>query len=212
MNCEMNNKTHKVTQIAFATIGVILVIPLIIIVYYFFIKFALNGLSKLSSIPKFDIYIPVIAVIISVTLTKYFERMKSIQEQHRQKKITVYESLIDSLGNALTKSDNDSKLSKEKLDTISRNLVLWGSHDLIHKYMEFTESHYAYFKEHESDDDQDWLDSMFSMLDDILLLIRKDIGFKDDNLKKGDLIKLMLLPTFKLIAKKKESDIENKYD
>jgi len=125
----MTTKSKTILSISFLIIGLAFVC--------LFYLGVLKGIEYLAKIPNISIFIPVVVAIISVFLTKYFEKLKTIEDQQRNKKIVVYERFINYLYYTANSSNLGSVLVNPKITygDISKDLVLWGSDKLIKKYL-----------------------------------------------------------------------------
>ena len=113
---------------------------------------------------------------------------RDIAEAHRPQKIEVYGRFMETVFEVLKRSKDETADSsqeafeKEYLDffvTFTRDLIVWGSPGVIKAYENFRRG--------VSSDP-----AVLLLVDDILREIRKDLGNSNWNIKRGDLIKMVL--------------------
>ncbi len=131
-------------------------------------------------------------VLAAVAAALYVQRRtkeREIFEAHRPQKIEVYKQFMETIVTVLRKSKDESvdtsseafaKEFEEFFITFTRDLIVWGSPNVIKAYENFR------------------LGSSTSgtnavlLVDDILREIRSDLGNSNRGVKRGDLIKLFL--------------------
>lgn len=139
--------------------------------------------------------------------TKIYELRQQIQQEQRAKKVEVYEEFMafwfrlltggedgeeadrpdDEEKNEDSKESNEDEVSPETQAEIERylrefthRLVAWGTESVIREYVAFKETI-------KYDTDTDLLH-----FEKVLLEIRRDIGYKNKKLNRGDLLKVFL--------------------
>ncbi len=118
-------------------------------------------------------------------------KLREISEAHRLQKVNLYKGFMDLIVDILmeTKKEEFDKTHKEELSAnlekkfidFTRDLILWGSPEVIKTFKKFRESSGLAPSP-----------KIIVFVDDILLAMRKDLGHSNFGLKKGDLIKLFL--------------------
>lgn len=132
--------------------------------------------------------------------TKIYEQHQQIQQEQRAKKVEVYEEFMAFWFRLLTSGESkeetdqsddeegeEDETSPETQAEIERylrdfthKLVAWGSEPLIREYVAFKET-----IKHDTD-------TALLHFEKVLLEIRRDIGYKNKKLNRGDLLKVFL--------------------
>ncbi|WP_339322142.1 hypothetical protein [Paenibacillus sp. FSL W8-0194] len=171
-----------------------LVIGLAIIVGFLYgFWYLLSSLWRaFSGLPKE--YVPAIVTavttfivaVMTITLGKYLERRMIIDKEMREKKIPVYNELIDFMFDLM---DNPhSKTPVEMNDFIkdfTKKILVWGSDEVIIQWSNYR--NISKRKEEANDPN-----IILKELEKLLLTIRKDVGHKNKNLKEGILLSMFL--------------------
>lgn len=132
----------------------------------------------------------VIISVISVVLGKYYERKLAIEKELREKKIPAYQNLVKFFFEALYEQEKfNKKIATKKLTNefskITQELMIWGSDDVIKAWSEFRQS--------TSNSEQVEVNyKTVILLEDLFKEIRKDIGYKGWNMKKGEILGLFI--------------------
>lgn len=138
----------------------------------------------------------VLVSVISVIAGKQLEKKREIENQHRTQKIEIYEYFMEKwfelllkhkksqVNQKMAKAFNDE--SKKFFEKFSRELILWGNHNVIKQY--------GILKNSGTDYDPQDPDKtpILLVFEKVLFAIRKDIGHSNKNLKPGDLITLFV--------------------
>ena len=151
------------------------------------------------------ITIPAVASVSVVMLGRYFEKQKEIELRIREKKITIYEKFVMDTLNFLLKSQQYSKSKQEKLqndlvktfEEFHKNILFWGSDSIIKSYNNYR------FKLGSTD-------AKMEDFEDLIFAFRKDVGHKNKNLCKYDVLKMLLkVDEFDEKGKPKQSTLIN---
>lgn len=151
------------------------------------------------------ITIPAVASVSVVMLGRYFEKQKEIELRIREKKITIYEKFVMDTLNFLLKSQQYSKSKQEKLqndlvktfEEFHKNILFWGSDSIIKSYNNYR------FKLGSAD-------AKMEDFEDLIFAFRKDVGHKNKNLCKYDVLKMLLkVEEFDEKGKPKQSTLIN---
>lgn len=131
--------------------------------------------------------VTVIVSIVSLIISKYYERRDKIQQEIRQKKIPVYEELIAFLTTMLfaEKMDETKPTEVEIIKffaNFTNKIIVWGSDEVLKAYqtMRF-----------HSLQGKNPLDVLF-LYEKLLLEIRKDLGHKNKDLERGSMLSLFI--------------------
>lgn len=167
----------------------IVVIGVLLILFFRYLWITLTSLQKEVTAAIVVASATVLVSVFSLIYSKYWERTREIELEHRTKKIPVYEEFLgfifrmlfaDKLGKPLTEKETVSFLTK-----FTQKLLFWGSDAVIEGYSKFRRAALTV--------DPDNLDpgSLFT-IEDLLFAIRRDTGHKNKNLKRGDILALFI--------------------
>lgn len=116
--------------------------------------------------------------------------MKEIQQEHRRKKIPIYEEFIQFWFKVLFSQQAGSQQVSEKeitkfLSDFTQKLILWGSDEVLRDFSNFR------VRFANINPDKPPIDIMFEF-EKLLYDIREDTGHKNRNLKRGDILALFI--------------------
>jgi hypothetical protein len=129
----------------------------------------------------------VIVATFTVVAGKYFERKKDIEAHFREKKIKIYDEFLCEFFKVFY-SDNNNGSDDENIELVEflqewqRKIILWGGQDVLLKYIDWMK----HLKSGHSS-----IQAMF-MMEEFFLVIRKDLGHKNNKLVKGTFLRLLL--------------------
>lgn len=177
---------------------------LIGLIFFLFIAWGLYELSKyfldIFSQLSNDVAASIIAAastvlisVISIIISKLYERRQEIRKEHRDKKVPVYEELISFLLKVfLAEKAGRKKLSEKEiaifLMDFTEKIIVWGSDEVIKSYQKFRDETIKIPKNKE---EVPHINSMF-YLEDLMLEIRKDLGHRNKDFEKGDVLSLFI--------------------
>lgn len=180
---------RKIVPLAQSLFALILLALIVWGVYFLGITF-ITGLSRLQS----DIAVGIIAAsatvivsVISVVSAKQLENRANIRQELRTKKIPIYEEIISTLFKILFAE----KLGKKKLSevetmaffvTSSEKLTIWGSDEVVLAFRACRTASLTGTRPEE----------FLFMYEKLLLAIRKDLGHKNRNFKRGTVLGLFI--------------------
>lgn len=135
----------------------------------------------------------VLISVISVITTKYFDKKREIRKEHREKKIPVYEELISFMLKVILSKNIGKKPPNEHEITIflmkfTEKIIIWGSDDVLKSYQFFREE---LIKTQQSSDKTSLTNVIFNF-ENLILEIRKDLGHKNKDIDKGDILSLFV--------------------
>ena len=127
--------------------------------------------------------------VIIVVYSRSQEKIREIAQEHRTQKIPIYRNLLEYyFGILADKRTGAKKPSKTKNanfhSEFNKELILWGSDDVINKYT-------ALVKKTQSPENHSSTDLVFHF-EQLLLLMRGDLGHKNQDIQKGDLVRLFI--------------------
>lgn len=153
----------------------------------------LNQLSLVRS----DIATAIIAAtatvavaFISVAVGKYLERREAIQRELRLKKVPVYEALIASIfqffqqGKPGYPKRDEAPTIREQTELI-QGVILWGSDSVVKQFGEFRMAVLQFGTPQAGR-------SPLLALEDLMLAIRRDLGYANDRIVTGDILRLFI--------------------
>lgn len=154
-----------------------------------FLDYAISFANKLSNMDAVVIValitgsVSILGVVISSIVSKVIEYRQNIKRYLYEKKEEPYSEFIDMVYKIQKNiSKNNVYDEKEMLDDIysfSKKLTLWGSNNVIRKWLDFTKTN--------QEQATNSTDNLF-VLEEIIFEIRKDMGHKRRGLKKGDIL------------------------
>jgi len=171
----------------------ILLLVCITIGIYFLLRQIWLGFSLLQK----DVAAAIVAAsgtvlisVLSLIISKRWERMKEIQQEHRRKKIPIYEEFIQFWFKVLFSQQAGSQQVSEKeitkfLSDFTQKLILWGSDEVLRDFSNFR------VRFANINPDKPPIDIMFEF-EKLLYDIREDTGHKNRNLKRGDILALFI--------------------
>lgn len=124
--------------------------------------------------------VSLVGVIISSLIAKIVDYRKSRQEYLAQKREEPYGEFVEMIYKIQRNTNNPGSYSDkqmfEDISKFSKQITLWGSHNVVNKWIEFREK---------SSEQQKSNDLLF-ITEDIMNEMRKDLGLK--KVKKGKLL------------------------
>jgi len=133
----------------------------------------------------------VFVAVIANFLAKIYEQRQQLQEEQRAKKVEVYSEFMAFWIKLLTSGSEEDEEDSEDPETqaeiqrylqdFTYKLVAWGSEPLIREYGVFKEL----IQRGETA-------TAILYFENVLREIRRDIGYKNKNLNKGDLLKVFV--------------------
>ena len=127
----------------------------------------------------------VLVSVLGVVLARYLERRQQIEVEIRQRKIPMYQEMVEGLLSAVlnTKDDGNTTELEALFKSLTPQLVTWASDDVIKAWNRF--------KRRSSEADSDPIGVMFEF-EEVLKAVRVDLGHKSGDLAKGDLLGLFV--------------------
>lgn len=181
--------------------GFIISISLILLAAYGISK-AESIITKLESKVALAIIAASVTIIVSsstLLFTKKKETEILVLKEHRAKKIPIYEELIDFYFDILKNTQlNSSAPSQNEIieffSSFSSKLIVWGSDEVILSFVKLRNGSKTYDKNETSPL------AFLSLLEDLLIEIRKDLGHKNKGFSRGSLLGLFITDLEKHIS------------
>jgi len=173
-----------------------LLIGLLIIVVVFVISN--SQLSNDISVAIITASATVFVAVFSAVSARNAEKAQQIEQQLREKKTPIYESLIQIAFEVMYESKNKSDEQKNKSATVSSkttstdpnpiiqlqkltpHLIVWGTDRVLKSWVKF--------REISSEPNKHTPQAIMYALEDVMREIRLDLGLKDNVLKRGNLL------------------------
>jgi hypothetical protein len=132
----------------------------------------------------------ILVSVVSVLFSKKQEHKVDIENQLREKKIPIYENIIEFIF-LITFAEKLGKAQPSEKETIAffadttRDLVIWGSKDIVKAFGDFKDMLASFAENGDTA-------GMLATLEDFLFAIRKDLGHKQTKVKRGDILRLYI--------------------
>lgn len=133
--------------------------------------------------------------VATVMISKRQEQNVEIAAQLRQKKIPIYERMIEfifriTFASKLGKKEPTEKEIIQFFADTTKDLVIWGSHDIVKAFGDFREAMMSIPNGGDTS-------HVLASVEDFLFAIRKDLGHTS-KVKRGDILRLYIndLPEF----------------
>lgn len=186
------NKIKKLKIFRFAIIAVVFIAIFYLLIGHFFSAF--KGLEPRILAAIVAGVFTVIVSVISVLMGKYKETKHQIEEQHRLKKIPIYEEFLEFWFKVLLGSKIGKQVSEKDMleffTLFTQKLILWGSDEVILEYGDFR-TYFMNLANDESTTSKEKLESMYKF-EEMILAIRGDVGHKNTAFQRGDILKLFI--------------------
>lgn len=134
----------------------------------------------------------VLVAVVTVLVSRYFERRSNAEQAQRDKRIPVYEDfvkgLLDLIGATRSPEDRKDPSPKDVYEIFARfteQLLVWGSDDVIREWVTYRN------ELNNASTDEDNLRNLLR-LEDLFLAIRRDLGLRSKSLRRGDLLRLWI--------------------
>ena len=132
----------------------------------------------------------IIVSVVSIVVGKAYEARAQIQKEIRAKKVPVYEELIAFMTRLLASEKvGVAPTEREMLEFMAgftQRITVWGSDSVLLAWVTWRR---AALQQRESRAD---LVRLMSVYENMILAIRKDLGHKNKDLRRGDILSLNL--------------------
>ena len=126
--------------------------------------------------------------ILGIIVSKIIEYRQDTKRYLYEKKEEAYSEFIEVVYKIRDNQKNEKNYESEMIESLinfSKKLTLWGSNEVIRKWIEIRELNTK------SSSNAHAINNLF-LLEEIIFLIRKDLGQKNSNLKKGDILRFFI--------------------
>jgi uncharacterized protein YneF (UPF0154 family) len=146
---------------------------------------------------KSDITVAIIAAgattlvsILTIVLGKVYESRERIQNQHRERKIPIYEELLQflfrTINGAKIGNAPSEKETMEFIHSFNQKMMVWGADGVVSAWVRWLR---------EISNTESMKKAPFAALalyEDLIFAIRRDLGHKNKALKRGDLLRFFV--------------------
>lgn len=124
--------------------------------------------------------------VLSIVLGKVYEAKSLVQKEHREKKVPVYEDLMQFMFRILMSSKTGEAVSeKEMMDfmfSFNQRMMVWGSDEVLASWVAWRKS---------ATSGSEPFGLMFRY-EKLILAIRQDLGHRNKKLDTGDVLSLFI--------------------
>jgi hypothetical protein len=185
---------HKDQNVLTLIVG-LLIVAILACGLFATVRVAMRGLASLDS----DISVATIAAaatvfvsVLSIILGKVYESRALIQREHREKKIPVYEDLIEFMFRILMGTKTGSPPTEEEMmrfmSNFNQRIMVWGSDDVLAAWVNWRR---VATRQEVGNASVQGVKIMF-LYEELILTIRKDLGHKNKELGSGDILALFI--------------------
>lgn len=166
---------------------VFILLILFVVGCFLFLKELLSSSNKLN----YPALITIIVSFVTVFFSKQQEYKIKIANQLHEKKIPVYEKIIEFIFSVTFQEKLGEKNPSEKdimkfFSNTSKDLVIWGSKDIIEAFGKFREKLQELSLENNNPM------KILNEVEDLMFAIRKDLGHDYIGTKRGDIMRLYI--------------------
>lgn len=185
----MKAKIFNILKTVFA-LGIIAGLGWLLFILVKKLIFAFTYLQKEVAAGIIAALVAIIISILSLIISKYYERKSEIIKEHREKKIPIYEELINFCFKSIfwEKAGEEAPTEKEImqfLNKFTQKLITWGSDNVLKSFYILRSTIMK------ADPSNPPVEGLF-LLEKLLLDMRKDLGHKNRNIQKGDILGLFI--------------------
>jgi hypothetical protein len=185
---------HSKSQTVLSTLLAILILALMGLGSFWLVKNIYRVLSSMNS----DIAVAIIAAaatvlvaVISIVLGKIYEARTTVQKELRERKTPVYEEFItfifrillgEKTGNAPTEQEMIKFLAE-----YNQKMMVWGSDSVLREWSAWRRS----LENHSLENEPHFVEGLVQY-EKLILAIRKDLGHKNEDIGKYDILRLFI--------------------
>ena len=155
------------------------------------IYIGLAGLQKEVAVGIIAVSGTVIVSTLTVVISKYYERKADVQRDLREKKIPVYNELMDFWSRLMSDPESDRKPPTEEevsefMTDFLKKIIVWGSDDVLKAFREFRT-----LAMKAKPNSPSATNTLF-LFESLLLAMRKDLGHKNKGFQRGNILALWI--------------------
>ena len=189
---------------SFGILGTALSFVFVALLFYFLAKVIGGLVNDFAALPK-EVSVPVglavvtiLGSVFSLLIAKHLERKLLIEQEQRQQKLPVYQDFLKNLLNLFKNPKNPTGItSKDQISVFlwefTEKIILWGSEDVIKKYLDFRSRSISMSKLSPEQKEEFRISSSETSVSmaRLLLSIRRDLGHANKNLQEREVLKLI---------------------
>lgn len=183
---------RKIRSVARAIMALVFLAALAYALYRIFLA-AGGWVASLDS----DIAVAIVAAsaagfvsVLSLVLSKAYESNALVRKEHREKKVPTYVALIEFvfrvvMGEKLGNKPSDAEIL-EFIYKFNQDIMIWGSDEVLGVWVKWrrTAMNAAEMKQNPM--------HLIYLYEDLILAIRRDLGHKNRNLVRGDILSVFV--------------------
>lgn len=207
----MNKSNNKLFQTFFVILGLIFIIAICVSIYMIF-KFIWNSIKDYPTITVAIItgFLSIIAIIVQ----KVWERKDNKEQEIRNKKLPIYQKMINEFSYFFYNDPNLTTEEEKENFQIEKNnrlikfvadnngeLITWASDSVLKEW--------SIFRKIAINNSGNGIELMFQ-IEKLFYTIRKDLGHKNENLLKGDILRLWVNDIDNILEKPSQDENKQK--
>ena len=130
----------------------------------------------------------IVTSVLALLVSRYFERRRALDEQHRLRKIPIYEDFMRYWFSLLLSDETHPAPTPEEthdfLAGFTQQLIVWGSDRVLKEWSGLMR------KFREIDDPENVSPDLMFSFERMLLTLRRDLGHRNKGLERKDLLRL----------------------
>lgn len=177
-------------------------LALIVTAAYHVVTWSAEVFTKLNPNVAASIVAGVATVTVSVVTVVVGRRLEAnalIRKEHREKKVPVYEDLLQFMSKIMHSTKSGTAISEDEMFAFmadfTRRIMVWGSDDVIAQWAAFRSASI------DAGNGKAGHDVMFQY-EDVIYAIRKDLGHQNKGLTKGKVLSLFVNDVAAYLEKK----------
>jgi hypothetical protein len=129
--------------------------------------------------------------VFGIVYNKRWDRKRQIREEHRKKKIPVYEEFMEFWFEILTATKTGEEISEEEMLNsmidFTHHVMIWGSDDFVKSF-----GHWKTTVGSLEDAEGSHEVEQLGLFEDLVLAMRRDLGHKNEGFERGDFLRLFI--------------------
>ena len=189
----MKTAKHLNSDKLYLLVGLALIVGLILLIYFLITCFLswFSALENQVAAAVATVSVTALISVVGLILSKHYEHKRDIRKEHTSKKAPIYEELIGFMFKILFAEKAGETPPNEQdivrfLNAFTQRLIVWGNDEVIKSLCTFRD------KAANRDANTDDSGMIMFLFENICLAMRKDLGHKDNKIKKGDLLGLFI--------------------
>ena len=201
-NAQTNDTTNK-------TILGLIILVILLIIGIIILKFILESITEEPTITV--AFITGFVSIVAIILQRIWEKKYKNEQEIREKKLPIYQKLINEFSyffynNPSLKTEKEREIfQQKKIDRLIKfiidnngEIITWASDEVLKEW--------SLFRKYALSNENQGMDLMFQT-EKIFYAIRHDLGHKNKNLERGDILRLFINDIDEVLEKIKDSKV-----